>query len=82
MLQEYNGINLLTVSKASDYKKYARTILRTLFTPDELSNSILIANPIYARPGLDTNRMAIWQGKLSISLTPPLMTGTELIRTI
>ncbi len=61
-LKDFNGINLLTVSKSADYKKYARTIMKLLFSTDELANSILISNPIYARRGLDPNRMATWAG--------------------
>ncbi|CAF3364918.1 unnamed protein product [Rotaria sp. Silwood2] len=58
----FNGINLLNVAKAADYKKYARTILQILFTVDELSDSVLIANPIYTKPGLDPTKMAKWTG--------------------
>ncbi|CAF4449379.1 unnamed protein product [Rotaria socialis] len=57
---EFNGTNLLDVAKSADYKKYARTILKLIFSPGELSNSVLISNRIYARPGLDPQRMAIW----------------------
>ncbi|CAF3473301.1 unnamed protein product [Rotaria sp. Silwood2] len=61
----FNGINLLNVAKAADYKKYARTILQMLFTVDELSDSILIVNPIYNKPGLDSTRMAKWTDAVS-----------------
>ena len=62
--QDFNGQNLLPVAKTADYKKYARTVMKILFTHDELSNSILISNPNYTRPDLDHSRMQIWQGKL------------------
>ncbi|CAF4522480.1 unnamed protein product, partial [Rotaria socialis] len=35
-----------------------RTILKLLFSSKELSESILISNPRYTRPGLDPERMA------------------------
>ncbi|CAF3343614.1 unnamed protein product [Rotaria socialis] len=56
----FRGINLLTASKATDYKKYTRTILKLLFSSKELSESILISNPLYTRPVLDPERMATW----------------------
>ncbi|CAM4966127.1 unnamed protein product [Rotaria socialis] len=54
----FRGLNLLTIAQTANSKKYARIILKTLFTSDELSDSILFANPNYTRPGLDPKRMA------------------------
>ena len=62
--QDFNDHNLLNVAKTADYKKYARKLIRILFTHDELSNSTLISNPNYTRPGLDHSQMQIWQRKL------------------
>ncbi|CAF1147892.1 unnamed protein product [Adineta ricciae] len=57
---DFNGLNLITVSRATDYKKFARSLLKTLFSRAELANSILFSNQIYSRPGLDPSRMALW----------------------
>lgn len=37
--------------------KLARNFLKKLFTPAEISESILYPNDTYAKPGLDANRM-------------------------
>lgn len=71
----------MSIAKAADYKKYARTILKILFTPSELSDSILIANPLYARPGLDGNRMAIWAGMLPIPSNDIMSRTTDIVLT-
>ncbi|CAF4387313.1 unnamed protein product [Rotaria sp. Silwood2] len=77
----FNGINLLNVAKAADYKKYARTILQILFTVDELSDSVLIANPIYTKPGLDPTKMAKWTEAVSSRFKIDPMRFDDFFRT-
>ena len=45
-----------------DCGRYSRQIMKILFTPDELSESILFYNPTYAKSGLDSARMNIFKG--------------------
>ncbi|CAF2847724.1 unnamed protein product [Rotaria sp. Silwood2] len=49
----YKGINLLDIHDSGDCGRYARRVMKILFTPAEMSESILYANPTYAKPGLD-----------------------------
>lgn len=60
--QDYNGTNLVNLHDTGDYKKYARSLLKFLFTPAEMSDSVLFENPNYARSGLDKSRMSLWKG--------------------
>ena len=62
-LKEHDGQNLLDIHDAGDYARFARTLLKNLFTPAELSESILYSNPAYAKPGLDPIRMKKFKGK-------------------
>ncbi|CAF1506358.1 unnamed protein product, partial [Didymodactylos carnosus] len=50
---DYNGQNLLDIYARGDHTKYAREILKILFTNAEMSRSILMPNPIFSKPGLD-----------------------------
>ena len=62
LIQDFNGRNLLNFCETADYKKYARSLLKLLFTPAEMSESILFDNPAYTRSGLDPARMSLWKG--------------------
>ena len=61
--QEYKGKNLLDIHDYGDHTRFARQLLKLLFTPAELSQSILYANTTYAKPGLDVDRMKLFRGK-------------------
>ncbi|CAF4480089.1 unnamed protein product, partial [Rotaria sp. Silwood2] len=54
---EYNGQNLLDIHDAGDCGRFARTVLKNLFTSAEMSRSILYSYSIYTKPGLDPVRM-------------------------
>lgn len=58
---EYNGKNLLGLHSTGDCGRYARQLLKMIFTVDELSDSILYPNPTYAKPGLDQTRMILFK---------------------
>ncbi|CAF1361037.1 unnamed protein product, partial [Didymodactylos carnosus] len=62
---DYNGQNLLDIYARGDHTKYAREILKILFTNAEMSRSILMPNPIFSKPGLDPARMAIFKNAVS-----------------
>lgn len=49
--------------------QFARDILKKLFTPAEMSESILYPNDIYAKRGLDANRMKLFKGESMLFLT-------------
>ncbi|CAF1001056.1 unnamed protein product [Rotaria sordida] len=49
----YKGKNLLDIYDGGDCGAFARQVMKILFTPAEMSESILYANPTYAKPGLD-----------------------------
>ena len=55
LIQDFNGRNLLNFCETADYKKYARSLLKLLFTPAEMSESILFDNPAYTRSGEDVS---------------------------
>ncbi|CAF2070620.1 unnamed protein product, partial [Rotaria magnacalcarata] len=59
---EYNDQNLLSIYDASDHERFARKIMKVLFTPAKMSESILSVNPVYTtKSGLDPNRMKIFK---------------------
>ncbi|CAF4397832.1 unnamed protein product, partial [Didymodactylos carnosus] len=64
-LHDYNGQNLLDIYARGDHTKYAREILKILFTNAEMSRSSLMPNPIFSKPGLDPARMAIFKNAVS-----------------
>ncbi|CAF4564450.1 unnamed protein product, partial [Rotaria sp. Silwood2] len=53
---EYNGQTLLDIHDAGDCGRFARTVLKNLFTPAEMSRSVLYSNSVYAKPSLDPIR--------------------------
>ncbi|CAF3883212.1 unnamed protein product [Rotaria magnacalcarata] len=57
---EYNNQNLLSIYNAGDHGRYARRIMKILFTLEKMSQSILYANPTYAKPGLNSRRIIIF----------------------
>ena len=68
-VKDYKGQNLLAVYDKDDPGRFARAIMKILFTSAEMSQSILYANPAYAKPGLDSDRMVIFKGKCNRKLT-------------
>ncbi|CAF3843238.1 unnamed protein product [Rotaria magnacalcarata] len=61
----HNGQNLLDIYDAGDHGRYARKVMKILFTPVEMSESILYANSTYSKPGLDPNRMQKFKDAVS-----------------
>ena len=62
-VKEHNGKNLLDIYDAGDYGRYARKVMKILFSPAEMSDSILYANSTFAKPGLDPDRMRKFKGR-------------------
>ncbi|CAF3391916.1 unnamed protein product [Rotaria socialis] len=54
----FKKILLLLIGSPS---QFARSILKKLFTPAEMCESILYPNDNYAKPGLDANRMKLFK---------------------
>ncbi|CAF1544367.1 unnamed protein product, partial [Rotaria magnacalcarata] len=57
----FNNENLLDTYDRGNPGQFARDILKKLFTPAEMSESILYPNDIYAKRGLDANRMKLFK---------------------
>jgi len=62
-MKPYKGINLLDIHDSGDCGRYARQVMKILFTPAEMSESIHYANSTYAKPGLDPKRMRIFKSR-------------------
>ncbi|CAF2810427.1 unnamed protein product [Rotaria sp. Silwood2] len=69
-VKEYNGQTLLDIHDAGDCGRFARTVLKNLFTPAEMSRSVLYSNSVYAKPSLDPIRTKKFKDKPIVFFIP------------